>query len=106
MQIQINSDGTIDRDPAYLAELEARMVGALGRFGAQITRVEVHLADENGTKGGDRDKRCTIEARIEGVRPIAVSHNAAQLDLAINGATAKLKRSLGASIGRLRDRKP
>ena len=36
------------------------------RFSAHITRVEVHLGDENAGKRGSDDKRCMMEARLEG----------------------------------------
>jgi hypothetical protein len=52
------------------------------------------LGDENGAKGGQDDKRCMMEARVEKRHPIAVTHHAATLDEAIAGAAGKLRRSL------------
>jgi ribosome-associated translation inhibitor RaiA len=70
-------------------------------FAAQITRVEVHLSDENSDKGGDNDKRCLLEARLAGLRPVVVSHRAATLQQAIDGAAEKLERSIESTLGRL-----
>jgi hypothetical protein len=39
---------------------------------SHITRIEVHLSDENGKKEGHNDIQCILEARIEGRDPIAV----------------------------------
>jgi hypothetical protein len=66
----------------------------------RITRVEVHLSDEDGQRSGHRDKRCMMEARIEGRPPIAVTDQAATLDLAVEGAAGKLERLLDSTFGR------
>jgi ribosome-associated translation inhibitor RaiA len=68
-----------------------------------ITRVEVHLTDERGPKNGKNDKRCMMEARLEGRQPIAVTDEAAALDLAVNGAADKLARLIENTLGKLRD---
>jgi hypothetical protein len=68
--------------------------------------VEVHVGDENSDKKGGHDEmRCVMEARIEGRQPIAVTHQAASLDQAVDGAADKLNRLIESTIGRLRDHK-
>jgi len=62
--------------------------------------VEVHLSDVNSDKGGQNDKRCMMEARLEGRQPTAVTHQATTLDQAIDGATDKLKRSIERTLDR------
>jgi hypothetical protein len=64
--------------------------------------VEVHLSDENSHKGGADDKRCLMEARLEGRPPTAVSHRAPSVQLAIDGAAAKLARVIESTIERRR----
>jgi ribosome-associated translation inhibitor RaiA len=103
MQIQVNADHTVRGSERLTAHVGAVVEGALSHFSAQITRVEVHLSDENGPKSGQDDKRCMMEARIEGRHPIAVTHHAASLDQAIEGAADKLARSIEHTIGRLRN---
>lgn len=94
MQILINTDHNIEGREALAARVEGVVEQGLGRFGGRITRVEVHLSEQNGDKGGQDDKRCVMEARVEGRPPTAVSHQAATLDQAVHGAVDKLKRSL------------
>ena len=64
----------------------------------------VHLGDENGSKNGSNDKRCMMEARLDGRPPIAVTHQAPTLDQAMNAAAEKLERSIDSMLGRLNDR--
>jgi ribosome-associated translation inhibitor RaiA len=103
MKIQINSDNHITGREALVEQAEATVTSALGHLAEQITRVEVHLSDENGEKTGVRDKRCMMEARLEGHQPIAVTDEADSLDEAIAGAADKLKRSLDHTLGRVHD---
>ena len=104
MHIQVNSDDSIEGREELATRVEAVVEEALSRFSNQITRVEVHLSDENSHKSGQNDKRCMMEARLENRRPTAVTHRAATLDQAINGAAEKLQRSIESTLGRLRDR--
>jgi hypothetical protein len=68
--------------------------------------VEVYLSDENSDiKFGTDDMRCVLKARITGLSPIAVTHQAATVDQAVDGAAEKLKRSLESTLGRLGNRK-
>ena len=102
MQIQINTDNHINGRERLASEAEAAVQSALENFAAQITRVEVHLSDENSHKGGEHDKRCAMEARLEGRRPVAVTHEADTITQAIRGAAGKLERSLESTLGKLR----
>lgn len=102
MQIQVNTDHNIPGHEALVTEVEASVQSSLQRFGKQITRVEVHLTDENGNKGGADDKRCVLEARIEGHQPVVVSHQAETLKQAYTGASTKLKSALTSTLEKLR----
>ena len=66
----------------------------------QITRVEVHVGDENAHKGGQGTKRCMLEARLQGRQPLAVTHHADSLYQAVTGAADKLNRMIDAALGR------
>jgi len=103
MKIQLNTDDHIDGTEALAAEVSATVEQALGRFSEHITRVEVHLSDENAAKGGQQDQRCMLEARLEGRQPVAVTDQAATLEQAVHGAAKKLAHLLGSTLGRLRD---
>jgi ribosome-associated translation inhibitor RaiA len=105
MQIQLNTDHNVEGHEALAAQISGAVESALSRFGDHITRVEVHLSDENADKSGKHDKRCLMEARLEGRQPIAVTHQAATLDQAVDGAADKLTRMIESTLGRLRDQK-
>jgi len=103
MKIQINTDHNIHGHEATINEIEATVEATLGHLAEHITRVEVHVSDENATKGGGTDKRCMMEARLEKHQPIAVTDEAATLDEAVDGAAHKLKRLLEHTLSRLTD---
>lgn len=103
MQIQINTDHNIPGREALSAHVSSVVEQALSRFQERITRVEVHLTDENGPKAGTRDMRCAMEARLEHHQPVAITHEAATLHQSIDGAADKLARLVEHTLGRLRE---
>jgi ribosome-associated translation inhibitor RaiA len=104
MQIQINTDHNIAGHEALAEKVSGLVESALSRFSDRITRVEVHLSDENSNKGGQRDKRCMLEVRLGGLQPVAVTHDAATVDEAVDGAADKVTRLIESTLGRLRDK--
>lgn len=105
MQVQFNTDESVEGHEELGRHAESVVRKALDRFGDQVTRVEIHLSDVNGQKAGDNDKRCLIEARIAGRQPIAVTEQANSVHQAIDGAAHKIKRSLDSTLGKLADKK-
>ena len=105
MQVQINTDHNIEGREALAAHVSDVVKSALGRVSDQVTRVEVHLGDETGHKSGKNEKRCVMEARLEGRKPMAVTHRAATLHQAVDGAAKKLTRLVESTIKRMRDQK-
>lgn len=101
MQIQINTDHNIEGHEALAARVRGAVESALSRISDHITRVEVHLSSESS----QNDKSCMMEARLENRQPIAVTHQAATLDQAVDGAADKLCRMIESTLGRLRDQK-
>jgi ribosome-associated translation inhibitor RaiA len=101
MQIQVNTDHTIEGHEALADQVRGVVENALSRMSDQITRVEVHLTDESGPKSRENNKRCMMEARLEGRQPIAVTDEAATVDLAVNGAADKLARLIEHTLGKL-----
>ncbi len=100
MQILINSDHHIKGGESANETVESIVQAAVGHFADRITRVEVHLSDTNGPKHGLQEKRCVMEARVGGMRPLAVSHEAPNLLEAVEGCADKLKRALEHAIAR------
>jgi len=105
MKIQLNSDAHIDGNEALAAQVGATVEQALERFSEHITRLEVHLSDENAGKSGQQDQRCVLEARLEGRQPVAVTDQAATSEQAVQGAAQKLARLLDSTLGRLHDQR-
>lgn len=103
MQIQLNTDTTVQGSDAMIAWTQRELGERLARHRDHITRVEVHLSDVNGGRGGEADKRCLLEARLAGRPPVAVSHVAAKVADAVFGASDKLLRMLDTTLGRERD---
>lgn len=100
MQIQINTDHNVDLHESSIEKMSHSIESPLSRYGTHITRVEVHLSDENADKKGRADKRCLIEARFENRQPLATSDQAADLDTAVHGAVRKLISLIESTLGR------
>ena len=95
MNIEIRTDKNIHNSERLIEYVRAELANAFQRHAERITHFSVHLSDENGEKkNGEDDIRCMIEVRPAGLKPIAVSHKAGNIDVAIHGAIEKLNRSL------------
>jgi ribosomal subunit interface protein len=103
MTIQINSDNNITGTEGLSSFVESTIAETLKRFDNHITRVEVHLNDENGDKSGINDKRCMLEARLEGMQPVAVTANGKTIQEALKSALSKLKSSLNTTVGKFQN---
>jgi ribosome-associated translation inhibitor RaiA len=103
--VQVHTSPDVEGGERLSTEVEALVASAVGRFADRISRVQVHLGDQNSSaKGGGNDKRCMMEARIDGVAPIAVTELAATIEQALDGAADKLERSIDSHLGRQRDK--
>lgn len=98
MKVQLNTDSHIQGNEAVEASVNAIITQHLARFFPELTRIEVHLADNNGNKGGAENKHCAIEARIRNGNPIGVSQDDETVDKAIHGACAKMRSRLDSAI--------
>jgi ribosome-associated translation inhibitor RaiA len=106
MKIQVNTDNHIHGSEELTRQVVGVVEGTLDRFSNRITRVEVHLTDENSSaKSRGNDIRCVMEARPASQQPITVSHDAATLEEAVNGAAEKLEKTLDRTFGRMDDHK-
>lgn len=104
MEINVNTDNTIDRHQGLDERVRDLVESSISRF-EQVRRVDVHLSNQNGQKHEDGDNYCMMEARVAGYEPVVVHAHAADLHLSINGAANKLKRALDSALGRLNDKK-
>jgi ribosome-associated translation inhibitor RaiA len=100
MQVQVNSN-QVTAGVGLHDWVGTTVEDALERFDDLLTRVEVHVSDENADKSGAQDKRCQIEARPKGHTPVSVTHKAESLDQAVQGAADKMRHALEHLMGRL-----
>jgi hypothetical protein len=112
MQVLVNSDHHIPGGEDLTLRVQGVVAGRLDRFAGCISRLEVYLEDlQSGAPGvragplGERDTRrtlrCLMEARVAGMEPIVVSHEAPTLTEAIHVAADKLERALERAFGKL-----
>ncbi len=100
MQFQFNSDSSVMGTQNVAERIETQVRTKLARFEDRLTRLEVHVSDENGRKGGSDDKTCTIEARPRGDRPIGVTEHAADVDAAARKAASTMVQRLERVLGK------
>jgi hypothetical protein len=103
IKVQVNSSNDIDKTEGLERWATDFLNEQLARFGQELTSVEVQLADENHAAKGGVDKRCMLEARVNGRAPVAVTHFAPDQNLAIRGAAEKLEHALDHAIGKQRE---
>ena len=102
MKVQVNTSNDVENKEALESWASDYLNEHLARFGQDITSVEVQMSDENhAAKGGGVDKRCMMEARVNGRAPIAVTNFAPDQNLAFRGAADKLAHALDHAIGKL-----
>ena len=100
--MQIHTDNQIKSDAEANERLERRIRSRLRRFERRLTRVELHVSDVNGSKGGN-DKHVSLEVRPSGHEPIAVHADGERIDDAVAVAADKAARALDHVLGRLSD---
>jgi ribosome-associated translation inhibitor RaiA len=105
MQIQFNTDESVDGHEALGRHAEDVTRKTLDRFSEHVTRIEIHLRDVNGDKSVGPDKRCLMEARIAGRRPVSVREHAETLHLAVERAATKMSRRLDSTLGKQSDKR-
>jgi ribosome-associated translation inhibitor RaiA len=72
MKLQFNTDKNIQGTESLKTIVSEKINHGLKHFADKITRIEVHLSDQNADKTGPEDIQCKIEARVEGMQPIMV----------------------------------
>ncbi len=94
-------DGPMSTSQSLLNHAERKVRRALSRISDRVTRVEVHVVDDNGPKGGT-DKRCSIVANIAGMGQIAVNELSSDFFKAVDLAARKLRRATEHRVARAR----
>ncbi len=105
MDIQINTDGSVEGSESLSAGVEAEVRSALDRYADRLTRIEVHLGEEDGNRDSDgTDKRCLLEARPSGMEPVVVTAVAGTIEQTCHDAARKMQRLLNSTFGRIDER--
>ncbi len=105
MYIQVNAHNSLTAPARFQSWASEELERALSRFSTKLSRIEVYLSDENQAKEGANDKRCSIEAKLDGFPMMAVAHQGDTIGEALLGATEKLERILDKKIGELQHHK-
>ncbi|MDP5000564.1 MAG: HPF/RaiA family ribosome-associated protein [Flavobacterium sp.] len=103
MLVQINTDKNIEGSSRLVEFFTTEINNELSRFDNLVTRVEVHVSDENANKTGKNDKKCVIEARIEKKQPIAVTAFADTTEKAFFDALEKIQRVLDTTLDKIKE---
>ncbi len=104
MKVQFNTDKTINGDADNQAYFSDMISKKLDRYDSHITRIEVHLSDENGKKDGSNDIKCLLEARFEGKQPVTVSAQEDTMIKAVAASIDKMKAALDTVLGKIQNR--
>ena len=100
MQFQFNSDSSVMGTDNVAERIEAQLRHRIARYEERLTRIEVHVSDENAHKHGHDDKTCTIEARPRGGKPIGLHGKADKVDDAARKAANTLVQRLERVFGK------
>lgn len=103
MTIQFNTDKTLSGEERQEEYFTSQIKEGLERFSSHITRVEVHLKDENGKKEGYNDISCLLEARMEGRQPLAVSTKGDSMKEAVSSAIDKMTNAMNKIVGKMQE---
>jgi hypothetical protein len=106
MAVFLRTDNHLEGGEKLAKFVESVAEGAVEHVKNQVTRVDVYLGDENSAaKESDNQIRCSMEARVGGLKPFAVTHHAGNIDDAVRGAADKLQASIDSTIGKLSHKK-
>jgi ribosomal subunit interface protein len=100
MIIQLNSDKNIQGSEKLETFISQKINRSLKRFTSKITRIEVHLSDQNAGKSGSDDMQCRIETRIKDLQPVTVTARSSTKEKALSEAIDKMKAALESAIGK------
>ena len=101
MKVLVNTDKHIEGSERLQNYIDEKMGHALKHFADRLTRIEIHLSDQNGDKPGADDIQCRVEVRPKGLQPVTVTARNANLDLSIADAIEKMKAALTTAFGKL-----
>ena len=103
MKVLINISKQVDVAENAQQHWEEDIHQTLERFNKWITRIEVHVTDENSkAKGGSDDIRCLMEARPANHQPISIEVRAGSAGQAVREGIDTLERRLDTMLDKAR----
>lgn len=102
MHIEVNF-GNLAYSDVLAERVREEVTDALGHMAERVTRVEAHLGDLNGPRGGD-DMRCMLEARLAGDKPFVVEVVSDDIYESVVEASGKLARAMKRRLDRRDER--
>lgn len=100
MHVQINPAEGIEVSEALAQHIHDSLHAIEKRFGDRLTRIEIHLKDINGPKGGP-DKHTMLEARPRGLAPAVAESTSEDAYEGVRLAANRLEKVLGKQLGKL-----
>ncbi len=94
MQIQFHTNPNATGSKELIAWSSSLITEELSSYDQPKSKVAIHLLDESSITNGFHGKCCKVEARLAGMKTIAVADHANTHVQAIFGAIHKLKTSL------------
>ena len=104
MKMQFNTDKNIHGTEQLESVVSEKINHGLKHYADKISRVEVHLSDQNAEKAGPDDVQCKLEARVEGLQPMIVTSANESKERAVDDAVDKMKATLNTAFGKIRNR--
>jgi ribosomal subunit interface protein len=104
MKLQINTDKNIQGTQKLETIVSEKINHGLKHFANKITRIEIHLSDQNADKTGPDDIQCKLEARVEGMQPMIVVSVNASKEKAVDDAVDKMKAKLSTVFGKIKNK--
>ena len=104
MIIQFNTDKNIEGTETLESYVAEKIKSSLKHYADYITRIEVHLSDQNADKPGKDDIQCKMEARVASLKPVTVISNSGTKEKALDIAIGKMKAALQTIIGKMKNK--
>jgi hypothetical protein len=101
MRIELKTDTDIEGHDELARYLETVVTAALEHDLAKVASVDAHISGVSSpAEGGADGIRCMLQARLEVLHPLAVTHQAQTVHETVRGAAAKLKHAVNLALGR------
>ncbi len=100
MKIEVRHDHHVEANARLIDYIQTHLSGEFARHAERLTHLEVHLSDENAGKHGEHDKKCMIEARLAGLKPVAVTAKGDTIEKSLDCAVDKLHHLLDHQEGK------